>query len=114
MIVERSCLRCGRAFAVVPGRPGRRRVWCSQECRRLASEERRAAASDAVVTRIVVREASLDQHTAAVLDSPRACVRVLRQVAEWNSTGRLDEARWDVVAKELGYLQFHLQPRRRR
>lgn len=39
--------------------------------------------------------------TAAVLASPAACRRILRQVAAWAAAGKLDDAKWDSVANDL-------------
>ncbi|WP_447646181.1 hypothetical protein [Nocardioides zeae] len=46
-------------------------------------------------------EPSLDDHVDAVLASPAACRRIVRQISEWMLEGRLDEARWESVAGEL-------------
>lgn len=40
---RRMCPRCGMMFDLPERRPGRRPVWCSPSCRRLASAERVAA-----------------------------------------------------------------------
>jgi len=37
---ERKCPRCGRAFPVVIGMPGRRRVYCGRGCRQGSYERR--------------------------------------------------------------------------
>ncbi|MCP9625232.1 hypothetical protein NMK54_34365 [Nocardia otitidiscaviarum] len=39
----KQCPRCGQSVESTTGRRGRPRVWCSARCRRLASEELRAA-----------------------------------------------------------------------
>lgn len=41
-MATQTCPRCGREVLPTSGR-GRPRLWCSDECRRLSSEERRAA-----------------------------------------------------------------------
>ena len=41
-MATQTCPRCGRDLLPTVGR-GRPRLWCSDECRRLSSEERRAA-----------------------------------------------------------------------
>lgn len=103
MIVERSCSRCGASiYDVVSPRPvGRPRRWCSPRCRRAASEERRAAANGAIATEYVRVEVSLDEHVRAVLDSPAACRRVLRDIRERAGAGLFQEARWGCVLTEV-------------
>ena len=99
---QRSCPRCGSSIAdVYPRLPGRPRRWCSAKCRRAASEERRAAAAGAIATKFVQIDASLDDHVLAVLASPAACRRVLRDLRERHDAGKLDDARWSPVANEL-------------
>ena len=98
----RSCPRCGEIIVdVLPRSPGRPRRWCSAKCRRSASEERRAAAAGAIATRYVQVEVSLDEHVQAVLASPAACRRVLRDLRERSDAGKLADARWSPVAEEL-------------
>lgn len=98
----RSCPRCGaRIVDACPRPPGRPKRWCSARCRRAASEERRAAAAGAIATEYVQMDVSLDDHVAAVLASPAACRRVLRDLGERYDTGKLDDARWSSVAEEL-------------
>lgn len=97
-----ECPRCGKPF-VVPTRraPGRPRRWCSPECRRLASEERRAAERGGSPVTYIKEPTSLDEHVRAVLDSPGACRRVLRALADRDSRGELADAKWSSVADEL-------------
>ncbi|WP_457190524.1 hypothetical protein [Nocardioides sp. P5_E3] len=98
----RSCPRCGEAIVdVFPRLPGRPRRWCSSKCRRSASEERRAAAAGAIATRYVQADVTLDDHVRAVLASPSACRRVLRDLRERSEAGKLGDARWSSVAEEL-------------
>ena len=58
-----SCPRCGEDLPAAPpsGRRGRPPIWCSQQCRRAAYEERRAAANGAVAVRIEVVEKPVDR-----------------------------------------------------
>ena len=106
MIRERPCPRCGRSiFEVLPRRPGRPKRWCSADCRRAASEERRAARAGAIATTYVTVEPSLDDHVRAVLDSPTACRNVLRRLAEMEATGTLGLAKWGSVEAELARLR---------
>ena len=99
---SRSCPRCGQRIEEVrPRPPGRPKHWCSATCRRAASEERRAAAAGAIATEYVQIDVSLDDHVAAVLASPAACRRVLRDLSERYDTGKLEDARWSAVAEEL-------------
>src|SRR5271163_1563519 len=98
------CPRC-RAELPAPAGRGRRRLWCSQACRRAAYEERRAARSGAVGLRVerVVEQVEKPvwcveyrdriveltaappdptQAAAIVLTSPRACRVVLDGLAD--------------------------------
>lgn len=106
MIVEATCPRCGTSFYEPhPRKPGRPRRWCSQACRRAASEERRAAANGAIAVAHVPVAVSLDEHVRAVLDSPAACRRVLREVHERAEAGLFRDARWNSVQSEIERLQ---------
>lgn len=99
---KRSCPRCGEAIAeVLPRLPGRPRRWCSAQCRRAASEERRAAAAGAIATQYVQVDVSLDDHVQAVLASPAACRRIVRDLRERYDAGKLSDARWSPVSDEL-------------
>lgn len=102
----KPCPRCGRPFQV-PDRPkaGRPRRWCSSVCRRLASEERRAADAGPTAITFVKETANLDEHVPAVLKSPSACRRILRELAERDGRGELDDAKWNSVADELARLR---------
>ncbi|GAA4821190.1 hypothetical protein GCM10025786_31130 [Nocardioides caeni] len=106
MIVEKACPRCGRPF-FVSDRPkaGRPRRWCSGTCRRLASEERRAAQAGHPVITSVTEPVSLEQHVRAVLDSPSACRRILREIHDRSARGELVNAKWSSVADELARLR---------
>ena len=107
----RSCPRCGeRIIEVRPRLPGRPKRWCSATCRRAASEERRAAAAGAIATKYVQIDISLDDHVAAVLASPAACRRVIRDLGERYHAGKLDDARWSSVAEELHRSRPHNRP----
>ena len=107
MIVERACPRCGAVIHdVVEPRPaGRPRRWCSLRCRRAASEERHAAANGAIAIEYVTVQADLDEHVRAVLESPTACRRVLRDVRERAEAGLLESARWGSVHSEIERLR---------
>ncbi len=50
-------------------------------------------------------EVSIDEHVRAVLDSPAACRRVLRDVRERSEAGLLDDARWSSVQSEVERFQ---------
>lgn len=107
----RSCPRCGaEIFEAWPRRPGRPRRWCSPRCRRAASEERRAADSGAIGVRYIETEVSIEDHVRAVLDSPAACRRVLRELRERAAKGDLDDSRWRSVLTDLAHLR---EPSRR-
>jgi endogenous inhibitor of DNA gyrase (YacG/DUF329 family) len=103
----RACPRCGQLIyeTTSPRRPGRPRRWCSARCRRAASEERRAADSGAIAIRYVETEVSIEAHVEAVLDSPAACRRVLRELGERAAGGQLKHARWGSVLTELQRLR---------
>ena len=100
--IQRSCPRCGESIQDVrPKSAGRPRRWCSANCRRAASEERRAAAAGAIATKYVQADVSLDDHVQAVLASPAACRRIVRDLRERYDAGMLSDARWSPVAEEL-------------
>ena len=112
MILERPCPRCGTTIhEVVPRAAGRPRRWCSAQCRRAASEERRAAAAGAIGREFVPVELSLEEHVRIVLDSPKGCRRVLRGVRERARSGLLADARWDGVKGEIDRIRFDPVPR---
>src|SRR5271154_3204234 len=105
------CPRCRGQLPAAEGR-GRRRLWCSQKCRRAAYEERRAARSGAIglrVERVVERvekpvwwveyrdrvvqvtppPPDPAQASAIVLTSPRACRVVLDSLTDAVTLGTL-------------------------
>jgi len=105
------CPRC-RAELPAPAGRGRRRLWCSQACRRAAYEERRAARSGAIGLRVerVVQQVEKPvryveyrdrivevtppppdpaQAAAIVLTSPRACRVVLDSLTDAVTLGTL-------------------------
>lgn len=106
MIIEQACPRCGRPF-FVSDRPkaGRPRRWCSGACRRLASEERRAAQAGHGAITYVTEPVSIERHVSAVLDSPSACRRVLRELNDRSARGELMDAKWSSVADEIARLR---------
>ena len=109
MIQERSCPRCGAIIHEVWPRPaGRPRRWCSPRCRRAASEERRAAANGAIAVEYLQVERTLDDQVRAVLESPAACRRIIRDLRERAENGQLSDARWSSVEAEL----LRVQPAR--
>lgn len=108
-----TCPRCGRPFQV-SDRPkaGRPRRWCSSACRRLASEERRAAVAAHTAITFIKESVSLDEHVSAVLDSPSACRRILRELADRETRGKLNDAKWSSVTDELARLRRASLPTR--
>ena len=86
----KTCPRCGTKVVVAPGR-GRPRRWCSDECRRLASEERRAARRtdrpveirEEIRERVIERSRPLSPDAAVerVLSSSAATEKLLRVLA---------------------------------
>lgn len=109
----KPCPRCGRPFQV-PDRPkaGRPRRWCSSTCRRLASEERRAAEAGHTAITFIKEAASLDEHVRAVLKSPSACRRILRELSDRDTREELNDAKWTSVAEELARLRMPNVPTR--
>lgn len=102
MIQERACPRCDAIiYEVLPPPVGRPRRWCSTHCRRAASEERRAAANGAIAIEYIQVEMTLDDHVRAVLESPTACRRVIRDLRNRAEKGKLSDARWSSVEDEL-------------
>ncbi|MCF6379308.1 hypothetical protein L2K70_16980 [Nocardioides KLBMP 9356] len=109
--VRRSCPRCGTAIIeVIPRLPGRPKRWCSTKCRRAASEERRAAAAGAIAIEYRSLDVPLEDHVKAVLTSPAACRRIVRDLRERHDAGDLDDARWSPVAEELQRTRRHIHP----
>jgi hypothetical protein len=53
----------------------------------------------------------IEQHVDAVLQSPAACRRVLRQIGEWAGDGSLDDAKWSSVVDEITRLIRRVAPR---
>jgi len=103
---ERQCPRCGQWMeAQRPPKPGRPRRWCSPECRRAASEERRAAESGAIAIRYIKPDVPIEDHVRAVLGSPAACRRVLRELGERAARGELLDGRWNSVLSDLEHLR---------
>jgi hypothetical protein len=90
---------------VWPRRPGRPKRWCSPQCRRAASEERRAADSGAIGIRYIDTEVSIEDHVRAVLNSPAASRRVLRELGDRAARGDLADARWRSVLTDLEHLR---------
>jgi hypothetical protein len=56
---------------------------------------------------------SASRTSEAVLRSPAACRRVLRQIGEWAGDGTLDDAKWSSIAEEIARLARRVAPRRR-
>ncbi len=109
----KACARCGRPFQVSDRpRAGRPRRWCSSACRRLASEERRAAGAGHTVVTFVKEATSLDEHVRIVLNSPSACRRILRELTDRDTRGELDDAKWSSVADELARIRRPSVPTR--
>ena len=108
-----TCLRCGAAWVGRLG--GRPRKWCSQQCRRAAYEERRAAAAGAIAVREVDREVlrvqdrdhDISTCVQRVSDSPAACRRIIRSLDKL-VTARTDP-RWSSVRQELLKLAKRMQ-----
>lgn len=109
----RRCPRTGCGLALPYGSDSRR-IWCSDSCRRIAGEERRAAAAGAIAVKVVERERvverrvevpvdvevdhDLDECVRRALASPGACRRILQALTRQARTGGLDDAKWSPVA----------------
>lgn len=109
----RRCPRPG-CEAALPYGADRRRIWCSDACRRAAGEERRAAAAGAIAVKVVERERvverrvevpvdvevdhDLDECVRRALASPGACRRILQALTRQARDGGLDDAKWSPVA----------------
>lgn len=94
-VVSGVCPRCGRPVPVrVTGRPA---SWCSQRCRHVAYEERRAAATGAIaigVVETVTTEHGLDECVGRVEASPVAVRKVLTHLTELAAGDHLRDPRW--------------------
>jgi hypothetical protein len=124
---ERSlCPRCHGQLPAPEGK-GRRRLWCSQKCRRAAYEERRAARSGAIglrVERVVERvekpvwcveyrdrvvevippPTNPTQAAAIVLTSPRACRVVLDSLTDSATLGTLHRSEHGATVRAAARL----------
>ncbi|MCW4355231.1 hypothetical protein ONR57_18155 [Hoyosella sp. YIM 151337] len=93
-----ACPRCG-ASVVQPFGPGRRRVWCSDSCRRRASDERAAAARSGSAVRVierdretvreVVRPMTTREAKSWLLDDPEALSELFSAVQWHQARGKL-------------------------
>jgi len=105
VITQRPCGRCGRPiYEGAPRHPGRPKRWCSAACRRAEYAERQA------VQRRLEPTVPVEQRVDAVLRSPAACRRVLRQIGDRASDGTFDDAKWSSVADEIARLVRRLAP----
>lgn len=91
-MTPKTCQRCGREFT--PARRGRPPLWCSRDCRRIASEERRAARSGArpVEIREEIRERVVER--SRPLSPDGAVDRVLSNELATQKLLRILTARW--------------------
>jgi endogenous inhibitor of DNA gyrase (YacG/DUF329 family) len=90
------CPRCGSTVPVRgTGRPAR---WCSQQCRRAAYEERRAAAAGAIAVEVMetvtMTEHGLDECVTRVQASPVAVRKILTQLAKLLAEDGLRDPKW--------------------
>jgi len=134
MIFGASCPRCGATITPRSG-GGRPRRWCTDQCRRLAYEERRAARAGAVgieireplqapdiieIERVIEREVVREIHhgptpQAAVqvlAQSPRACRDVLLMLAAKARTGELSDNRHTATVRAAADLHAALRAAR--
>ena len=99
------CPRCGEHVPIkTSGRPAK---WCSQQCRRAAYEERRAAKRGAIAVEVVEQvkyvEHDVDQCLAEVLTSPLMCRRAVYRWRQMLRDGELHRPGWrDIIAPLLG------------
>ena len=93
-------------------------MWCSQDCRRAAYEERRAAAAGAIAVQVVERRSVVEHHltecVARVTTSPAACRRVLQALAEIaEDRAVLDDPKWAGMLRAAEKLDAVIHPYRR-
>jgi hypothetical protein len=91
-----ACPRCGSSLPVrATGRPAR---WCSQQCRRAAYEERRAAAAGAIAVAVVetvtTTEHGLDECVRRVQASPVAVRKTITHLTELAAKDRIRDPKW--------------------
>lgn len=135
-VIGAQCPRCGATIPVSGA--GRPRRWCSDRCRRLAYDERRAARNGAVgiefrepaqppevveivhervVTREVFRSPTPQEALQIVAASPRACRDILLALATKAAVGELAENRHaatvDAAVKLIQTLERQRLIRRR-
>lgn len=98
----RRCPRCGEAFDMPQRGPGRRPIWCSPRCRRLASAERVAARNAGVAVRVVevprahrpdflarLQLPSMDILEQLFLSADFQCLRLLSKLLQRYTKGEL-------------------------
>src|SRR5271167_3514841 len=128
------CPRCHGQLPTAVGR-GRRRLWCSQKCRRAVYEERRAARSGAIGLRVerVVQQVEKPvryveyrdrivevtppplnpaQAAAIVLTSPRACRVVLDSLTDAATLGTLHRGEHHATVRAAARLLTALRAAR--
>jgi hypothetical protein len=120
-----ECQHCGRPMPKTAA-TGRRRVYCSAACRKAAYEDRRAKRPGAVQVKIVDRVVVETRETVKVVDeghgiagcvahvaaSPRACVNILKHLADMaRSEQLLDDQRWQPVLRALADLNQTVEGR---
>lgn len=111
-------------------RPGRPPKWCSQNCRRAAYEERRAAANGAIAVRVETIEKPVERVVERVrvkvvqqkvtprkaaqmaLESPAASQAFLRGLAAMIAAGDIDRQRYAKTFDEAKFLLRVMRERR--
>lgn len=112
-LVPGTCPRCGRA--VPKNKTGRPPKWCSQQCRRAAYEERRAAARGALAVQVVAQvtevEHDIGDCIGKVLGSEYAMLLILDHW-NWCAQNELLRPFWRRLVEPLGDLARRLEKRR--
>lgn len=110
----RVCPRCGSPIPVrVTRRPAR---WCSQRCRRVAYEERRAAAAGAIAVEVVetvtTTEHGLDECVCRVHASPVAVRKILAHVTKLVVEDGLHDPKWGSTLTAVLHLSRQMKTHR--
>lgn len=116
----RACPRCGQSFEVPDKGPGRRPVWCSPRCRRLASAERVAARNVGAAVRVIeVPRAHRPDHDARLplpsmhtlhrlfLSSDHQCQLLLEILEHRYAEGAMGEQLGAVVQRFAAAVRLH-------
>ena len=116
---DTGCPRCGSPVPIYIG--GRRPVWCSQNCRRAAYEERRAARNGAIGLEVIQRiehiervkelEHDINECVERVKGSPTACAKVLRELSALVRSGEIRNPKWSRAQSAVFDLAYTRETR---